>query len=193
MVKKTIRKPVKRKTPVKTADREIEFSTTVAKVIGRCKGKRYTVGLVRELAQDLQNAVVDFCSKEPSFDERINELRKQLHKKAVLVSPHGANRHRGCFFVESVEREVRAGCTDTVRISGILYTPDVSDGMNNGYLRPINYYFGITSTCVREGSLRTTYGGEYYSFPICTMNVYEQYRSLAREKLKNLKDRISKL
>ena len=69
----------------------------------------------------------------------------------------------------------------------------VSDGMNNGYLRPINYYFGITSTCVRDGSLRTTYGGEYYSFPLCTRNVYEQYRSLAREKLKNLKDRISKL
>lgn len=186
-------KPANPKQTETLSAREKEFSGIVANTLFRYKGKRYTVGLVKKLAEELNNAIVDYCCKEPSFDERIKELRKQLKHKAVLVSPHGANRHRGCFFVESVERETRAGCTDVVKVSGVLFTPEVSEGMGNAFVRPINYYFGIDCTCVRDGSLRTTYGGEYYTFAICTRKVYDQYRALAKATLSSLNDRLSNL
>ena len=182
----------KRKSPEKLkamTDKNHCFSESVSEILQRYK--HYTVSSVKRLTEELQNAVVSFDCDAHSSDGRIKELRRQLKHKAVLMEPHGANRHRGCFFVESVERESRAGCDDVVRISGVLYTPEVSEGMKNAFVRPINCYFGIDTTSVRDGSLRTTYGGEYYKFAICTKKVYEQYRSLARATLTDLVGRIN--
>lgn len=189
-MKNPTKKPTFKKT-TKQFSKETEFSEIVAKTLYRYRGKRYTIGLVKKLTEELQRAVVEYCCNTPSNDERIAELHRQLKDKAILVQPHGANRLQGILFIEGVGHPKDRN--DVVCISGLFYVPEDDKRGLAAYVQPLTYHFDLQTTTVRDGSLRVYNGNVYYQYSLLTKRAYKMFLDSAKSAIHILDSRLKDL
>lgn len=175
-----------RKKPVKPKQAQSKKPTPnqlltdeVSKVLSKYKNKKYTLPVVDQLVKDLKQVIVRACCMEPTWKDRIAELRSQLLGKALLFKSN-PERNDGVLFISNVGI-VENKQYDTFGLGG-LYAK-FNDNGDILDIRQSVWHFPLASTCVRNGKMRVSFereNGCYFIYPILSDDKFKEIRKLAK-------------
>ena len=182
---------VKRKkstTNPKKVTSEQYLSAELPRVLNKFVGKRYTLASASKMVREIQQVIVSATCIKPTKESRLRELQEQLHGKAFIVKDERA---AGYFMVENVGMAENIA-EEALRIEG-LFARLGKDGKISDVC-PVELKHPLSSTCVRDGKLRTHIDGhDYRTYAILSDEDYGNVKQCAKFALCRISRRLDNL